>query len=178
MKPVALPVVVRKHRKYGIQVHTQTRHVLNHKYDPLYDNTEETCGETAKDWESIIDTAIRGCKEEMGAPNLKIEKIIGGNGQTISTRPEKDLILEIPHPYCFVQQLVGPQPWLGLGFVVIVSDDFEPQQDAEKETSAHQWWDPGLLLKELHENPSKFMGLHYPVLLKVCRDIAEGNLKI
>ena len=170
-KSVAIPVVIRKHKKHGIQVHTQTRHVINKKYDPLYDNTEETCGETLKDWESMIDAAIRGCREELGAPDLVIKQIIGAGGDIFSTKPE-DKILGL-NPYYFIQQLVGPQAWIGLGFVVVVPDDFEPQQDTEGETSAHQWWNPKNLLRELEQNPSNFMGLHYPVILKACRDIVS-----
>ena len=176
MKSVAISVVVRRHREHGVQIHTQTRHVLNKDYDPLYDNTEETCGETLKDWESMIDAAIRGCKEELGSPDLVVKQIIGAEGEIFSTRPE-DKILAL-NPYYFAQQLVGPQPWIGLGFVVVVSDDFEPQQGAERETSAHQWWNPEDLLRELEQNPANFMGFHYPVLLKVCKDILDGNLKI
>jgi len=175
-KSVAIPVVVRKHKEHGVQIHTQTRRVTNKDYDPLYDKTEETCGETLKDWESTIDAAVRGCKEELGSADLVIKQIIGAEGEIFSTRPE-DKILGLK-PYYFIQQLVGPQPWIGLGFVVVVPDDFEPKQDAEKETSAHQWWDPVDLLKELQKNPSNFMGLHYPVLLQVCKDIIKGKITI
>lgn len=177
-KSVAIPVVVRKHKEDGVQVHTQTRHVINKNYDPLYDNTEETCGETLEDGESIIHAAIRGCEEELGSPNLFliIKEIIGAQGEAFSTRPE-DKILGLK-PYYFVQQLIGPQPWIGLGFVVIIPDDFELQQDTEGKTSAHQWWNPVDLLKELQENPSNFMGLHYPVLLQVCKDIIKGKITI
>ena len=175
-KPVAVSVVVRKHEKHGIQIHTQTRHVINKEYDPLYDNTEETCDETLKDGESIIDAAIRGCREELGTPDLRIERIIGADGKILHTRPE-DKILGL-EPYYFVQQIAGPQPWIGLGFVVVVPDGFEPNPDANGETSAHRWWDPKDLLKELLENPSRFMGFHYPVLLKVCTDLVGNKLAI
>ena len=175
-KPVAISVVVRKHKKYGIQVHTQTRHVINKEYDSLYDNTEEACGETLKPGENIIDAAVRGCKEELGRSDLKIEKIIGAEGKIFSTRPE-DRILGLK-PYYFVQQLAGSQPWIGLGFVVVVPNDFEPKLDVEGETSAHQWWNPEDLLKELRKNPSNFMGFHYPVIIKVCEDIVGNKLTI
>lgn len=175
-KPVAVPVVVRKHEKHGIQIHTQTRRVIDKKYDPLYDGTEETCCETLEDWESIVDAVVRGCREELGSPDLKIERIIGAEGETIHTRPE-DEILGLK-PYYFVQQLSGPQPWIGLGFVVVVPEDFEPKPDAEGETSAHRWWNPKDLLRELLKNPSGFMGLHYPVLLKVCEDLIGDKLAI
>ena len=176
-KLMAISVVVRKHKKYGIQVHTQTRHVINKEYDSLYDNTEEACCEIVESEESIIDAASRACKEELGSPDLKIEKIIGANGQTFSTQPGMDLILGMC-PYYFVQQLAGPQPWIGLGFVVVVPSDFEPKLDEKGEVSAHQWWSPKDLSKELQQNPSKFMGPPYPVLTKVCKDIIGNKLTI
>ena len=177
MKVVAVPVVIRGCQEaYGIQVHTQTRRVLNSDYDPLYHGTEETCGETLNKWESIIDGAIRGVKEELGAPDLEILKIIGADAETFSTRPEDKIL--IIDPYCFVQQLVGPQPWLGLGFVVVVPSDVKFSPDKEDEVSAHQWWNPRKLLETLISNPERFMGFHYPVLLKACEDIIEGKITV
>ncbi len=176
MKLAAVPVVIRRHPVLGIQVHAQTRRVINKGYDPLYDGTEETCGETVNDWESIIDGAIRGVREELGLPDLQIVRIIGGDGEIFSTRPE-DKILGIS-PYYFVQQLIGPQPWAGLGIVVVVPSGIEFQIDKEGEVSGHRWWKPEDLLKALQENPSTFMGFHYPVLLKVCQDIIAGRLPV
>ena len=175
MKLVAVPVVIRNHRQFGWQVHTQTRNVVNKTYDPLYHGTEESVGETVKDWENIVNAAVRGLREELGAPDIRIMNIIGANESVISsTRPE-DSILEITQPYCFVQQLRGPQPWAGLGFVVVVPDDIEFQLDKESEVSDHTWWMLLELLEELRSNPSAFMRARFRVFLlesvtpKSCR---------
>lgn len=165
-KSVVIPVVV-KNSLSGILVHTQTRRVINKSYDSLYDGTQETCGESLKDWEGIGAAAVRGCREELGLPDLQ-PKIIGLEGQVFSTRPDQDQILWIPQPFCFIQQLQGPQPWFGLGCIAVVPPDCEPQQDAEGETAGHKWWKPEELNERLKNNPSEFMGLHYPVLRQVC----------
>jgi len=81
-------------------------------------------------------------------------------------------------PYYLVQQLKGPQPWMGLGFIVIVSSDIEFHPDSDGEVSAHRWWKPEDLLKDLWENPACFMGLHYPILIKVCQDFIEGKIHV
>jgi len=179
MRVVALSAIGRNHKVNGIQILTQIRHVSNPDYDPLYNNTIEICGETMKAGESVVETAIRGCWEEAGCPSSSVIKIIGANGKMLSTRPEKDKILAF-EPYYFVQQLRGPQPWIGPCFVVVVRDDFEPSltQDKEKEVSGHRWRDPEELLEELQSKPEKFMGLHYPFLLKVCEDITTGKIFI
>lgn len=80
-----------------IQIHTQNRQVVNKDYDPLYDNTQETCGETVNDYENIIEAAIRGCQEELGCPDLIPEKIIGGDGKVFSTRPEDEILGLAPY---------------------------------------------------------------------------------
>lgn len=177
MRVVALSAIVRNHKDEGIQILTQIRKVVNPDYDPLYDNTIEICGETMKAGESVIETAIRGCWEEAGCPASSIIRIIGGNGNLFSTRPEKDRILAF-EPYYFVQQLRGPQPWIGPCFIAVVKDDFEPSliQDKEKEVSCHRWRNPEELLEEARSKPEGFMGLHYPFLFKACEDITAGKI--
>lgn len=184
-KVVAIPVVVRFHPEHGWQVHTQKRHVINKDYDPLYDNTFETCGETAKEGESIIETALRGCFEELGATKEESEKFelidpeIGDffTGEFYTTGKKdpdgnQDEILGFA-PIYFVQQLSAPQPWIGPVFIVQVPPDFEPRQDKEGETAGHQWWNPTELYDLIQSAPEKFMGLHLPAIKKVCEQIME-----
>ena len=173
-KVVAVPVILRQ-GSCGIEIHTQTRHVINKDYDPLYDNTYETCGETLEPGESVISAALRGCAEEMGVPDFQPQKLIGADAKNYNTRDE-DEILGF-EPYYYVQQMRGPQPWVGLVFIVVVDSDFEPRLDKEGEVSAHQWWAPAELYTLLRNSPEKFMGFHYPALLKICSDILEGKLK-
>ena len=110
-------------------------------------------------------------------------QIIGAGGKriqhadhrahTLSTRPEDEMLsLE---PFGFIQQLKGPQPWVGPVFVVEVRSDFEPQLDEEGEVSAHRWWTPLELAEVLRTTPIAFMGLHYPALLSVCEDLLDPN---
>jgi len=179
LRVVALSAIVRNHKEEGIQILTQIRNVSNPDYDPLYDNTIEVCGETMKAGESVVETAIRGCWEEAGCPVSSIIRIVGDNGNIFSTRPDKDRILAF-EPYYFVQQLRGPQPWIGPCFVVVVKDGFKPSltQDKEKEVSSHRWRAPEELLEEARSNPERFMGLHYPFLLKACEDVLAGKITI
>ena len=174
-KLVVIAVVLRKHPKYGIQVHTQTRNVLDLDYDPYYGNTLETVGETVKPEENVIAAVVRGCQEELG--NLDLEPVIIGDQGTIFTTRYDDQILGF-QPYYFTQQLKGPQPWVGPTFIVVVPPEFEPQQDTESETSAHQWWGPQELLDQLLNQPQNFMGLHYPALIKATQDLLSGALRI
>ncbi|MBI2635368.1 MAG: NUDIX hydrolase [Parcubacteria group bacterium] len=176
MKSVAIPVVVKVDNDGVTWVHTQTRRVINKDYDPMYHGTQETCGETVYDYEDIITAAIRGCREELGCPDLIPEKVIGADGEFFSTRSE-DKILGLK-PYYLVQQLKGPQPWMGLGFIVVISPDIEFHLDNDGEVSAHRWWRPIELLKNLQEKPDNFMGLHYPILIKVCQDFMEGKIHV
>ena len=166
-------MVIRKYSKKGVHVLTQTRKIINERYDTFYNNTEEVCGETLNPWESIMEGAIRGCQEELGVPDFKPLRIVGGDCETVSTNKD-DLIVSLV-PYLFVQQLKGPQPWLGPAFVFIASSDFEPK--GSDETSGYKWWFPKELSEELKNNPEKFMGRHYPILLKVCEDLIAGRIK-
>lgn len=182
MKPIVLGVVIRKKNKQ-LEILTQTRQVINKEYDPLYDGTEEVVGETIKEGENVIETLIRGCQEELGSPELIIDRIIGADSSLLwgipgafFTTGKNDKILGFT-PYYFVQQLSAPQPWLGPCFVVQVEEGFEPQLDKEKEVSAHTWWDPKVLLTKMENEPSGFMGLHYPFLIEVCRDVISGKLQ-
>ncbi len=181
-KIVTLPVIVRK-KEGKPQILTQVRHVLNKDYDPLYDNTHEISGETLNPWENIIEATYRGVEEEAGCPRNMILKIIGGDNETYfstgrkNETGEKDKILGLS-PYYFCQQLKGPQPWAGLVFVVVVFPDFEPKLDKEGEVSGFQWWTIERLSEKLKKSPERFMGLHYPALVKVCKDLATEKLKI
>jgi len=148
-------------------------------------NKQEVVGESVKDpgkrwedkWEGVFDAVVRGCREELGSPGLNPVKIICGERKTFTTMPGRDEILAF-QPYLLLQQVIGPQPWVGPGFVVVVPEDFEPKPDTEGEVGSHRWCNPAELWDELHANPSSFMGLHYPLLLQVCEDIVTGRLKI
>ena len=65
----AVTIVLRPHPsgefdKY--QVRTQTRHVLNTKYDPFYDGTYEAVGESVKSHENVVDAVVREPSDACG----------------------------------------------------------------------------------------------------------------
>jgi len=156
------------------QVRTQTRHVLNKVYDPLYDGTHEAVGETVKSGESLVDAVLRGVAEEVGYVGGNVT-VVGATGAITATH-RTDPVFTALEPYQFVQQLGPPQPWAGLGFVALLPDDAELGAGYDEVRSA-QWWQPAELLLKLQREPELFMGFHYPVLLKVCQDVASGALQ-
>eukprot|EP01048_Picozoa_sp_COSAG05_P020732 COSAG05_NODE_3607_length_1963_cov_2.597639_2_plen_237_part_00 len=158
------------------QVRTQRRMIINKKYDPLYDGTHETIGETVKKGESIVSAVVRGVAEELGFRGGGL-RIVGAEGNAVSTTHTVDPVLSIESPYCFVQQLGPPQPWTGLGFVALLPPNVTLEGDGEGEVGEGTWWEPAELLHEMQSNKPKFMGFHYPVLKKVSQDLVDGTLQ-
>ena len=169
----AVALIVKK-RGGTYLIMTQLRRVLNESYDPLYDKTWETMGETAQEGESVIDALIRGCREEFGIPDFTPKKIMGVGEEWTTGKKDKFIYLE---PFCFVQSLGPPQPWIGPFFIVEVPEDFEPNyQRSDKEATSCKWWLPAELKKEIEEVPQSFMGFHVPALYKLCLTIMERGL--
>lgn len=166
MKPVVIGVIFR--RVAGkVRILTQMRLVQNKKYDPLYDQTWEAMGETVNEGESVIDALIRGVREECGAPDFSPLRIIGADGKTVWTTGKGDTIL-CCEPFCFVQQIGPPQPWLGPVFLVEVAEDFEPDRSKnDGEAGEPKWWSPKELFEAISVGPQNFMGLHMPALAKL-----------
>lgn len=156
-------------------VMTQRRKVLDKSYDPLYDNTWETMGETVLGGESVITALIRGCREELGVSNFT-PKNIRGALETWTTGKKDEFIYS--EPLCFVQSLGPPQPWLGPFFIIEVLKDFEPNyKEGDGEATSCKWWEPAELKKEIEDSPQNFMGLHAPALYKLCLVIIERGLE-
>lgn len=174
---VAISVVVKrvnKNKKY--QILTQTRHVINKNYDPMYDGTEEVVGETVKENETLFDTAVRGCEEELGVTDFEtfIDGRVGGHLTSTFSCQEGEKVVIVQDPFIFIQQLEGPQPWAGIGFIFFVNEPFEPNlKKADGETAGFTWWEPKKLYEELINNPTKFMGFHYPLLKRACEIVMD-----
>lgn len=145
---------------------TQTRLVQNPAYDPLYHNTQEAVGESfdpEKDT-CILDTAIRGVREECGLPDWVPAEVLSEDYTT--GKGDRYLVTE---PLCFTESLADPQPWFGPTFLFEVGPDFEPdptQKDGE--AGDVLWWDPEDLFKQMAARASDFMGLHVPSLKLAC----------
>lgn len=181
MKPVVVGII---YRRVGdrIQILTQLRLVQNKKYDSLYDKTYEAIGETLNQGEGVIDALLRGVAEECGQPDFKPVSIgdpkdqtIWITGKTIWTTGKGDQIgcLE---PFCFVQQMGPPQPWIGPVFLIEVPSDWEPDHSkSDGEAGEPRWWDPSELLRQIQRTPEKFMGLHLPALYKFAFRIVKGR---
>ena len=178
--PVVVAVVVRRGPNGLPQVMTHIRDASWPGYDTFYNGTWEAVGERMESGENVFQAVARGCKEEIGllnndSFNCRIVDFEMCQWKMFTTGKE-DYILAL-EPYIFLQQVEGPQPWIGPGFIVIVPDDFEPKP-ATGETSGHRWWKPEELLAELKQNPAAFMGLHLPLIKKTCEDILAGKITI
>ena len=178
---VAVTVAVRHSSgaEGGYQVRTQRRTVINKAYDPLYDGTHETIGETVKAGESIASAVVRGVAEELGYKGGNLA-ILGSEDAAVVSTHEVDPVYMIGAPYCFVQQLGPPQPWTGLGFVALLPRSATPKQlhlDEKGEVGDSTWWEPAELMQLLQSQPEQFMGFHYPVLKKVSEDLVAGTLQ-
>ena len=157
----------------GIRIMTQRRHVSNKSYDPLYDNTWEAMGETMEQGESVIEALIRGFQEECGDPAFLPRKIFGANAKIWTTG--KGDAIQLTEPFCLVQSLGPPQPWIGPVFLVRVPRDWEPNIDrADGEAGDWRWWHAGDLLTEIERAPHNFMGWQIPALHKFCSAIMNG----
>jgi len=178
---IAIAVIVRRDAAGQFSVRTQVRHVQNTQYDPMYDNTLEAVGETVKVDEPIVDAVKRGVHEEVGLDLDTTPYAVFGHRATqfVSTRERSQNSLDKYHvsenPYIFVQTLKGPQPWVGLGFVVLVP----PKSPAtigrgDGEADGAVWWDAKELLVKL-ESRAEFMGFHYPVFKRVCMDLQSAS---
>lgn len=174
MKNIVGALIVKKiGEEYFIM--TQLRKVLNKAYDPFYDNTWETMGETVEEGESVIDALIRGCREEFGLPDFKPKKIVGINGEWTTGRGDRYLHCE---PFCFIQSLGPPQPWVGPFFIVEVPEDFKPNYEiADGESTTCKWWRPADLENAIKEFPQNFMGFHAPALYKLCLVVMKKGLE-
>ena len=171
---VVVPIIIKIDDNGEIWIHTQMRRIMNPAYDTFYDGTIETCGETVEQGENIIDAVIRGCIEELGAPNLQL-KFIGDKGELFKST-EKDLIHGLK-PYYFVSQLIGPQFWYGPVFPVIVPPDFQPNPSlSDGEASDFAWKRPNEITSLIESSPELFMGLHLPAFLRICQDIRLNKL--
>ncbi|MDP1706928.1 MAG: NUDIX domain-containing protein [bacterium] len=175
MKPVVIGILYRRRKNGQVQILTQERLVQNHDYDPLYDHTLEVMGETLHEGESVLDALIRGIQEECGVPEFEPLAICGADGKRLSlaeitySTGKDDYILEV-EPFCFVQQLGKPQPWIGPVFLVHVDQDFEPDQSQnDGEAGEYKWCRPRELLNLISEDPGNFMGLHMPALKKAAK---------
>eukprot|EP00927_Polykrikos_kofoidii_P062841 TRINITY_DN57637_c0_g1_i1.p1 TRINITY_DN57637_c0_g1~~TRINITY_DN57637_c0_g1_i1.p1 ORF type:complete len:241 (-),score=41.43 TRINITY_DN57637_c0_g1_i1:142-864(-) len=157
-------------------VRTQRRTVINKAYDSYYDGTHEAIGETVKAGESIVNAVVRGVAEELGYKSSGLT-IVGAEGSEVTTTHITDPVFSTTAPYCFVQQLGPPQPWTGLGFVALLPDDATLEDHDRAEVGDATWWEPAELLRTLENEQQRFMGFHYPVLLKVSRDLVAGTLQ-
>jgi hypothetical protein len=113
--------------------------------------------------------------EELGYAGSKL-KIVGSEGTTVTTHGI-DPVFSV-EPFYFVQQLGPPQPWTGLGFVALLPAGAQLiEGNRDEEVGESKWWSPAELLRKLEAEKHLFMGFHYPVLLKVCRDLVNGTLQ-
>lgn len=188
MKPTVTGILFRRKKNF-IEVLTQLRLVREPLYDPLYDQTWEAVNETLEVGESVLEGLLRGIKQECGKPDFTP---LGIYGAELSSRPfakvfeesltegrhttgKGDSIL-IVEPFCFVQQMGPPQPWLGPVFLVEVSEDFEPDHSkSDGEAGEARWWNPWHLVQAIREDPGKFMGLSVAALAKAGKLFGEYN---
>lgn len=182
MKPVVMGLVVKRDEAGYFSILTQLRMVRNKTYDPLYDRTHEIVGETLEPNENILDGLVRGVAEECGKPGFKPKAIYGAGLQELDaqvyTTGKGDRILGC-EPFCFVQQLGPPQPWLGPVFIVEADTDFEPDhRQSDGEAAEPKWWNPWHLKEVLKSKPHRFMGLHLPALLKASTLLNAENVKL
>lgn len=180
MRLIAIGVVVRAENSGEYSVRTQVRRVLDLTYDPLYDRTLEAVGETVQVAEPITDAVVRGLHEEVGIDVSRTPyAVFGRAGALVSTRDKSqntlDKYLTVEHPYMYVQTLKGPQPWVGLGFVVLVPPKTPATVGSDGEASNARWWNAEQLLEKLEGSRSDFMGFHYPVLKRVCQDLQSAS---
>ena len=177
LKPVVIGIVFKRAPSGALMILTQRRisNPLYPLYDPIYGDTQEAVGETLKEGESVLDALMRGCAEECGHPDFSPLRIYGAEGRLTWTTGKKDTIL-CCDPFCFVQQMGPPQPWLGPVFAVEVSQDFAPDHSkSDGESAAPQWWTAAELRNAIADNPSKFMGLHMPAYEKFCDAVLAGK---
>lgn len=174
VKVVAMAILFR--RRSNVEILLQQRLVKNKAYDPLYDRTAEAIGETlevddkGQAKETLLEAAIRGVQEECGKPDFKPLAMYGAGlkrlkPETHSTgRGDEYFACE---PFCFIQSMGPPQPWLGPVFVFEVDPDFEPDHTrSDGEAGGPAWWLPDVLATTIIQTPKQFMGLHMPALLK------------
>jgi len=134
---------------------------------------------TSSKKETVFDALLRGVREECGKPDFEPVAVYGGGFKKVEpvtkSTGKGDIICEI-EPYSFVQQMGPPQPWIGPVFLVEVSADFEPDHSqSDGEAGEAMWWDPDDLKRAIVQDPSKFMGLHMPALLRVATKLADVN---
>ena len=163
------------------EILTQMRDTSNKPEDKVYDKTLEATAESSLaifPWESVLVTAKRGIGEETGAKPSEF-KILGAEGREIEslvTSTGKNDRLMVCNPYCFSQTLEGSRPLFAPCFIALVGESFIPRADGAGEVKGFFWWDPDWLRKELQNNARQFSFTH-PVLLKVCNDLIDGDLK-
>jgi hypothetical protein len=176
MKQVVIGIII-KRVEGEMCILTQMRLVQNKSYDPLYDHTWEAMGETLEQGESVIEALIRGLGEECGCPSGAIQRIYGNygtKGHAWSTGKGDSIVTT--DPFCFVQQMGPPQPWIGPAFIVEVSSDFEPENlKSEGEVGEYRWWTAPELQRAVSDHPEQFMGLHLPAYGKLCSAIIDGK---
>ncbi|MDP4020441.1 MAG: NUDIX hydrolase [Candidatus Adlerbacteria bacterium] len=126
--------------------------------------------------ETIVDVLVREIAEECGVPNFEPVTIYGTGGQTAYTTGKGDKYVCV-EPFCFVQSMGPPQPWLGPVFLVEVTSDFEPDRSkSDGEAGEHRWWSPEELLDETKKNPGNLQGLHIGPLEKLCVAAIAGKI--
>ncbi len=175
VKVVAMGLIFRRRPTY-LEVLLQQRLVKNKEYDPLYHRTAEIVGETLEvndnGWpkETLLEAAIRGVREECGKPDFKPLAVYGAGMQKMiaethwTGRGDEYFACE---PFCFIQSMGPPQPWLGPVFVFEVEPTFEPDHtQSDGEAGCAGWWLPEILAETIHQTPKQFMGLHVPALKK------------
>jgi hypothetical protein len=87
---------------------------------------------------------------------------------------KRDRYFVYQNPYVYVQALQGSIPWTAIGMITFVEESVKEISDFQLDLET-AWWPAEKLLDELMQNPSRFVGLHYPVLLKAALDLKAGR---
>lgn len=172
--PVVVGVLV-KEVQNTFQIMTQKRKVLNATYDPLYNNTWETVGESLNQGEDCISALLRGIEEECGR-KVPITSVLGNSAFWTTQKEDR---IQFSQPFCFLQSIREPQLWFGPAYIVNVPKDWEADPaNSDGEASDCKWWDPVKLLAATSQTPEKFMGFHLPALAKAAELIIDKSRKL
>ena len=175
MQFAVLGLPIKKTDKGDILIMMQLRRVKNSSYDPLYDNTWEGISETVRPGEDVIEALKRGFREECGLDAFRPVRIMGAN-RKVWTTGKKDRF-HCHEPFCFVQSLGPPQPWICPVFVVEVRKSFQPNYKiGDGEAVLNRWWTAEELKKQIESEPQIIMGLDLPAFYKLCLAILGGEI--